>query len=324
MFEKYTEAANKGLEWVVAKQREDGSFPSCKQGMGYYKVPYLFNITGLYSNSYNLLSWIRENYFTEKGNFEGDFPRGTVYESVYTYPNIWIVSGAQKAGEFDIAYKGMNFLKSQQGDAGGFYATLDGQGGKRQELMCTSMGGVAALYTGELDSALKAADLLRLLYEKQPSPEDALYFVYRPDQVLVTDFPQDEATEFVLDLDKDVRQWYFIPGITASFLTLLFKATGQHKYLDLAKNYFEFAFRCSDYQFNYGQVCKVGWGGAMLYSVTGESRYKNIALKVADYFVNTQREDGSWAEDPEAPDYAILDLTAEFTMWLNEIVHFLS
>ena len=323
MLNKYKTAADKGLKWVLGMQKEDGSIRSAEDGMGYYKVPYLFNLAGRAPELHSLLSWIRDNYFTKEGDFNGEYPRD-YYDFVYTYPNAWLICGSHRGGEFDLSQKGMDFLITQQDDAGGFYSHKDGKDGKQQDLMCTGMGGVAALYTGRIEIGKKVAELLSVIYEQQPAPEEAFYFVYKPEVGLVTDFPEDEAGLHVVYLAKDLPQWYFLPGLISGFLTLLYKSSNEEKYLSLAKKYLDFAFRCSDYQFNYGQVCKVGWGSAMLYSVTHDEKYRKMALRVADYFVNTQKNDGSWGSITERPKFKIVDGTAEFTVWLYEIVHYLS
>ena len=62
----------------------------------------------------------------------------------------------------------------------------------------------------------------------------------------------------------------------------------------------------------------------MLYRITGESRYRDIAFHIADMIVNKQNADGSWGASaqgygagaqPELDD-GDLDGIAEYTLWL--------
>lgn len=310
------EAMNKGLRWLLGLQNADGSV--CPEdGVGaYYKIPWAYAAGGRLREASRLLEWIRANVMTPNGDFAGPYPRGPIHETIYPYANSWLVCGAHRLGYFDVSQRGMDFLEMLQSPSGGFYS----QPGKPdQDLMCTCMAGMAALYTGRLDRAVRVAAFLKRVWEAQPEPDRALYFVWREGAGLVTEFRPEEAPAHVLRVDAD-WQWYFIPGIAAAFLASCYMATGDRDYLALAGSYLDFADRCGEYVFRRAQGGKVGWGAALLYSLTGEERYRRLALRVGEYLVASQQADGSW-QNPAAGGarYAVIDVTAEFVVWLSEI-----
>jgi hypothetical protein len=55
----------------------------------------------------------------------------------------------------------------------------------------------------------------------------------------------------------------------------------------------------------------------MLYRLTGENRYREIALQVAQYIVERQDDDGGWtrAFGDGSITNAAMDVSAEYTLW---------
>lgn len=310
------QALQKGLRWLLDLQNADGSV--CPEdGVGaYYKIPWAYAAGGYLGEASRLLQWVRANVLAPNGDFLGPFPRGPIHETIYPYANSWLVCGAHRLGYFDISRRGMDFLETLQGPSGGFYSR-PGQPG--QDTMCTCMAGMAALYTGRIDRALRVAVFLKRLWEVQPEPETALYFVWREGSGLVTELPAEQASAYVLKAGAD-WQWYFIPGLAAGFLASCYMATGDRDYLRLAASYMDLADRCGEYVYRRAQGGKVGWGSALMYSLTREERYRGVALRVGEYLVASQQPDGSW-QNPAAGGtrYTAIDVTAEFVVWLSEI-----
>ena len=104
------------------------------------------------------------------------------------------------------------------------------------------------------------------------------------------------------------------------------EATGETRYRELAQWFFDFQLRCVD-PWDGGSSGKGGWGCAMLYRITGETRYRDIAFHVANKIVARQNADGSWTSSSSGYSQAgplgltnmDLDATAELTLWLTLI-----
>ncbi|MFQ6096939.1 MAG: prenyltransferase/squalene oxidase repeat-containing protein [Armatimonadota bacterium] len=318
----YERAVTKGIEWLLSQQNSDGSMDPVEQGVGgYYKVPYALALTGHGVAGCRLLDWVRDNNFTEVGDFSGRFPRMGPHEHYYHYANSWLVCGAQKLGQFDLAYRGCEFLLGLQDETGGFPTRgPNAKPGEDSDLMSTPVAALACLYVGQTEAARKTGDLLVTILDEQPSPEDRLYFIHNRSG-LVTDFPEDEATGFVIDVSKE-KQWYFICGVCAAFLVHLCRATSAARYVEAAKTYLDFIPHCHQDRYSTPQSGKLAWGAASLYGLTGDEHYAKMARAVGDYLVETQHDDGTWrnpAVDPSAR-YVTMDVTAEFVVLLSEMM----
>ncbi len=72
-------------------------------------------------------------------------------------------------------------------------------------------------------------------------------------------------------------------------------ATGETEWLGLAREYMRFCDCVGDYHFKMLRVGKVGWAGAMLYTLTGDAKYRDIAVRVGNILVEAQMDNGAWA-----------------------------
>jgi len=238
----YRQAAVKAVRWLLSQQNEDGSINPVDQGIAaYYKVPYAFSLAGRTPEAVRLLTWIRENAFTEEGDYGGRHPRIGAHQVYYHYSNSWLICGAQRLGQFDLSLRGAEFLLSMQHpESGGFLtrgpeAALSGE----QDLMSTAMAGIAALYTGHVEEARRVGNHLARVWEKQPVASKRLYFTLQNGEQLITDFPEEDAILRMVDATKPA-QHYVIPGLATAFLVRLWYATGERKYLHAANEYAEF------------------------------------------------------------------------------------
>ena len=63
---------------------------------------------------------------------------------------------------------------------------------------------------------------------------------------------------------------------------------------------------------------KTGWGASVLYTLTGEEKYRHLATRIGDSILSHQAQEGYWygqSVDKEPS----LNLTAEMVIWLDEI-----
>ena len=327
----YLQARDRAADYLVARQSPDGLIGQPEWGLGsYYKAAWALTAAGRTQNAARLLAWIRHNSFDpQTGDFrpkvdpsgQGQYPRGQALDAVYPYPNAWLTIGAHKLGAFDISRKAADFLITLHDPAsGGFRARIDVEPEKApQDLMCASQAGLACLFTGRLGIARAAGGFLRRLMDAQPQPDKRLYFVWQRG-ALRTEFKPESAAFFVVQADQP-RQWYFMIGIAAAFLCRLAMAAGEPSQLQLAKRYLDLAFRCTDAMYETAQVGKVGWGAALVYQLTGETRYRDLALRVADALLAQQQPEGCWHNTGGFTHQAVTDeVTAEFVVLLDEMV----
>lgn len=325
---RYLEAREKGVRWLLRQINSDGSIGPVEEGVNYYRVPWALAVCGHTKEAIGLVEWIRRNMFTAEGDFAGRFPRGDYERAYYAYPNANLVYGAHILRQFDISYRGVSFLinKLQDRENGGFFNELENTGPSgEEEVWNNCQAGLACLITGHLAEAEKVGIFLEKVWKAQPDPENKLYHTFSQAQGLVTDLEgKDLLGAYVLEKSAE-RQWYFVPGIAAALLTRLYMATRKGKYLKLARRHQAFAMDCTEKQFEVPQVCKTGWGSALLYLVTKERQYRDWTIRVGDYFVQSQMEDGHWANiEPFVYPRHDLEITAEFVVHLDTIIGALS
>lgn len=323
----YLESARRASRWIVGRQNADGSLFDVEAGVGgYYKVPYALGISGFATEAVRLLRWVREHHFTREGDFRGPSQKATLsfHDDWPTYSNSWLVQGAHRLGQFDLSFGGAKFLLSHQAPCGGFLSVEAGK--PFVECLSTSWAGLAELTVGQLDPAAAAAECLQRLVAAQPDPT-RFYFRMTPDGELITDVPEGAALGYHVDAQSP-HQIYFHPGIAMIFLCRWHLATGDANALDAAQTIFDFTQRCQDDVYCFPPSGKLGFGCALLGSITGDARPRKAAETLGDYLVETQHEDGYWVlpdvevygaiEDKKDPEL-LTDVTAEFATFLCEI-----
>ena len=315
------EAQKKGVKWLLDQRNPDGSIGPVEKGLFYYRVPWAFAVTGRTKEASMNIEWIKNRIFTEKGDFEGRNPQG-YGASAYTYPNANFIYGAHIHRRFDISIPGINFLKKfQEPETGGFYNKYQETGPSGfLDIWTSSQAGLTCLTTGYLKAAEKTGEFLEMMYNIQPDIENKLYNVFNPGEGLAEKFPMELEPLYVVDVDKPL-QYYFMPGIAAAHLSRLYMATGEMRWLKSAKNYLEFALSCSEDMYHRPQVGKVGWGAALYYTATKDTRFRELALKVAEYLVDAQEPEGYWLNiKPYREYHQVIEVTSEFIVHLNTIL----
>ena len=177
--------------------------------------------------------------------------------------------------------------------------------------------GQAALYTGRLEVARGVSRWMKELMDLQPNYPEQLYSVYSRAEGLHTTPDPDDEVRYVMSRDATRDQYFFHPGIAGGFLARLYQATGESEWLDLAKEYMRFAEGASDCLFRLLRAGKVGWAASVLYALTGEAKYRDMAIRIGDNILDQQWDEGCWSS--VGSDVPSNDATAEMVVWLDEI-----
>ncbi|MCL0099957.1 hypothetical protein M1O55_03715 [Dehalococcoidia bacterium] len=317
---RFKDARDRGCQHLLSQLHEDGSFGSPELGATeYYKVPAAFQVCGENNAANQLLNWVRR-----KGKLpDGDFvprPPNAEFDYWYVYYNTWIVIGAQRLGQFDIAEEGMEFIMGfWDPESGGFYSSYDErEADTKEDLWVVSGCGQAALYTGRIDVARGVGRWMKRLMDDQPNYPSQLYSVYSLSDGLITESDTADDIRYVMSNDAERDQFFFHPGIAGGFLARLYQATDEEEWLDLARIYMRFAEGANDYLFKLLRAGKVGWAASVLYTLTDEDIYREMAIRIGDNIIEAQSEHGHWSDDTET-DVASNDATAEMVVWLDEI-----
>lgn len=320
----YRQAIVSGLKYVIAQQQKSGTIEPADTGLAaYHKVPYMLSLVGQTERATRLCTWIEETVVDEDGDFADPQGRQGAMEDFYHYPNSWIIMGAHRLELFNLSYAGMGFLTTLQHPGTGGFLTAGPSAGleDRQDLLSTSVAGLACVHTGHMDEAERAGYFLANVLESQ---KNRLYFYLENTDEFVTEYEDEEASRYCLTLGRP-NQWYFVPGLAACFLAKLFQGTDNDQFLQAAQGYVQFADSSGDDRYGYVRSGFLGLAAALLYRLTDVTHYQEIAEEVAENIMDSQMSNGSWAEAsmgyvPPAP---IVDATAENVIVLNGILQVL-
>ena len=319
--DRFARGRNRGADYILGHVRPDGTVEDSGSTVWrYWGVPIALTVGGHSAAASRFLSWIRENVFTPDGDF-GTSPDKKQMGS-YAYQNAWLIEGAHRLGQFDLSQRGMDFITPfWDPETGGFYSSYDERGEDTEmEIYVTSGCGRAAVYTHRLDVARGVARFLRTVLDEQPDYPQRLYSVYTRGGGLVIEDDAEDSMHFVMSQDSTEDQQFFNPGIAGGFLARLYQATGEAEWLELSKRYMYFAEIASDHLITLPGLRqgKTGWGASVLYTLTGEEKYRDLAIRIGDSLLSHQGEDGSWSGG--SPDRKpSINLTAEMVIWLDEI-----
>ncbi|MHB1134008.1 MAG: hypothetical protein ACYC4L_16700 [Chloroflexota bacterium] len=324
------ESARRGVAWLLNQQNSDGSWKHLPEPPvdAYYRASWTLGLMGEAAAAERSLNFLKQRFLTPEGDLT--LRENAWYHYVhYPYQNGIVVAGAHRLGRFDVAVPALRFMLGlQDPQHGGFYMVLPGQGEKApSNTKSTAMCGIACLMAGQMEAALRAGDWLNGLVEMQPAPAERFYTTTKPDGSLRTDYGEAEARWHMVEIKEPSQCWYAI-GLPFAFAVMLYEATGEKRYADLAQWFHELHLRCVN-PWDGSSSGKGAWACSMLYRLTGEQRYREAALHVAGNFVVRQTPEGwfkGWAYVPPAPgaDPTLLTVrqfesTLEFGQWLGLI-----
>ena len=108
----YRAARDRGCDYLLRHCRPDGGVGSEPRGVAdYYKVTSAFQVCGETSAASRLCQWIRRHGITPEGDFAPRPPEAAGYP--YAYFNSWVVLGAHRLGQYDLAHRGMDFPRAR-------------------------------------------------------------------------------------------------------------------------------------------------------------------------------------------------------------------
>lgn len=315
----YVQSRRSGVEFLLKHMNADGSIGPVEKGVFYARVPWVLAVSGETVAATRLVDWIRRNMLTPAGEVAGSAsPNNGANELSNTYAETCLAYGAHLLRHFDVARQAMSFaLRFQDPETGGVFMDRTRTGANGPQLLyLTCQFGMSALVTGHRAPAEAAGHWLKRLWEAQPELPNRLYTVYIRSGGLALQVPEGADPRHYINESQQIQQMHYNGGIAAAFLTRLYLATGDGQWLDLAREYQAFSMNSTEGQFETMQVCKSGWGSALLYVATKEPLYRDWAVKLGDWFVDNQYSDGHWENshyiDPNPPLHKNLTVTAEF------------
>lgn len=302
--------------------------PGARHGH-YYRLPWTLALTGHTAEATAVLAWIEDEALDDQGDLRDGEPRQAFATAWASYPLAIIATGAWHLERYDLASRLAGRLADyQHPESGGAYAAHpDHRRDERQDLFPTAQLGMTGLTTGSTELAHGAFRWMASLYESQPDLPRRLFTATDGDRLITEVDDPKLAWQVITDFTVG-RQAFYNPGIAAAFLGRYHMFTGSQEALDLARAYLELTVAGTDAQFDYTesvQVCKFAWGASVLSEATGEVEYLRHVLRMAEWFLAAQNEDGTWDNSPFLMERGghhpsiRAEITAEFVQHLTSI-----
>lgn len=330
--DSYSEAVRKASAWLVSTQEEDGSFGAgASELVNVETAAICLALTGYPDRASRLLRYVKKAIFKLDGSFRQPTDDGTMAE--WSYAPSWAVYSAHLNGFFEISQPGMaEILRFQDPKTGGVFGhpQYHRAGAGVIVLSVTGVAGTAALQTGHLAAACRIGDYLLHLIAIQPDPEKRFYPFYDTRYGLITEGTVELGPTYLGTLERDKPgQHYWVLGFLMAFLSDLYLATGQKRYLDGAWTAFDFAEGCHPDLYSNTLNHKCLWGCARLFHATGVTRVIEAALRIADFLVAIQEPQGTWwhsgfiaSRDLQSKGMTV-DGTSQFCIWLVKLLQVL-
>jgi hypothetical protein len=328
----YEQTRRRGADFLLANVGSDGTVAdSGRPRVSYYRVPWALQVCGETRAAASVLDWIERTRIGQDGRFNAAVPfDAAANRGVNSYPETCLAYGAVLLRRFDIARRVMEFAsRFQDPETGGVYMNREETGPEgRQILFITAQYGMSALITGRMTEAIKAGEWLERLWHAQPELPDRLYTIWTTRDGLATTVPPGEDARHYVNESQDVRQMHYNGGIAASCLAQLYMATGDERWLELARGYQRFSMESTPRQFEVRQVCKSAWGSGLISLATGDDSYVPWMLRMGDWFTEIQEADGRWSNssyiEANPPLAHQIEATAEFVVHVDTLIAALS
>ncbi|MBN2295892.1 MAG: hypothetical protein JXM70_25905, partial [Pirellulales bacterium] len=308
--DRYTQTIRKAADWARDNAEQ---LLTQKDMQGYYKGPYAWASVGDMKMAGIYRRLIEERFLREDGDFraepdaKGFYKFSCTVANHYIYSNGWLICGLQKLGAYDMVRRALEFvLRFQDPTHGGFYSFFDARMKTIDKTLMdsssTSSAAMALLACGRIEQARQAGDFILRLLDLQPQPDKYYFACMKADGSLHTDVFADENAwaadgrkQMCLSAEADASgELTWLIGKPTKFLTRLYSATGDDKYLDGAIRAFDFFHKLQENAWTNYASCKTMWAGAELYRLTGEERFAETAVRLLDFYCETQSPDGGW------------------------------
>lgn len=316
-------AAQRGVD-VLRRNLDMSAEAGSLNVLDYYKAPWALAATGHLCDADRLLDEVAARAQTRPGQFhENDDAQELLRAS--TYRNAILLQAAALLSRWDVCSHAAieEFRSYQHEEHGGFYGEEDRSVATEMNTNHTAMSGLFCLQAGQLDSALAAGEYILNHLEQQPELERGLYIHTDVSGRLLTEVDDTNRNWRFLDR-SDPETHFWAIGTPAAFLSSLGEYTGDDRYLGAAERLLAMTDDLAEGWEAWPSAGKVAWGAARMYRATGQTHFKDLAIRVAGRcLVDQQRADGEWGPfflkmggDGAGYELPRLELTAEFT-WLS-------
>jgi hypothetical protein len=317
---------DRGVAWLLDHVASNGEPVGARERNGWARAPWALATSGENAAAAAIIGWAERDQITPEGFFAagpalgaGRFP---------AYPMAHLAIGAWVTERYDTALKIMSALRQMQDAHGGCPISMPGTAGADiADLLSTGQVGQAAVITGQGDIANGAYRWVSDLLAQQPQDAGSRFYSFRREGDLMIEPGGPLAWPSITDFSQP-RQTFYTPGMAAVFLTAYGARYGRlETALETARALLQRNIDGCDAQFDDPesvQICKFGWGAAMVYGHDASSDLLPHVARMGDWFIAHQAADGAWSPSSFfVPEPTVVDKmlkTAEHVMEVNAIL----
>jgi hypothetical protein len=178
------------------------------------------------------------------------------------------------------------------------------------------------IHPEEIEKARRAADFLVQFIELQPDPTRWFYSRVTRSFDYMTDPDPRSPTYSAIEIGAEKQAYWFL-GLPCAALAQTYDYTGDSRYLDAAKRYFDTFLACGEPAYRWVTSGKSAWAAAMLYRITGDPQYLAALRRILGFFFTLHRADGRFmmpgmSVEEMGPKF-LFDVTPEYIRWFLDI-----
>ncbi len=291
----------RGANWLISQFAPHGPIMAARDLSYCHKVVWGLFEDGRWSEVDRLLQWIQAQarqgpgryFFPEEPPFNKDM------QLLYRFLTFARVAETLRHPAFSTDEIRQEVLAYQHRSGGVFANREQAEYRKSLNPLLAAFFGEWALAAGLLDPARKAGDFLVRVTElnerfMKESP-GRFYFNFDPVREELQTKPADgENINSFVDTAGAKQHFYFI-GAAMALLADLYAIVPRDSYLSAAEKLAAFEDRLNPQALKWPSYCKIGWGAAELYAVTGHPEHRRMAANVAEVtFMRAQTASGGW------------------------------
>lgn len=316
----YETAFQKATQWVGATLKDEGSLgENCQDVLAYYKVPYLFSLSGLQEPAHRVLNFMSSNFFQVEKSGQAhvgaqNVLKGLKDEGIHALA--WIIIGAHRLGRFDLSYPLSQDLRGYYDPSQGAFTNCApcGQAEAVLDVLSSALLGWMYLFLGDLNKAKRAGNFLQRALSLQTSLPTPFYLRMDDKGRFISNFDPQQAAHFVIQSHHQSPFVYKHLSLMVGVLVNIFWVTQEESYLRSAKAYQEVAQTVPEN----GMCGQLAWGPAVLAKVTQEQRFIDQCTQIMDAVLAQQEQDGRWG-DPQGHTQTF-ERTTENAIWCQEVL----
>jgi periplasmic divalent cation tolerance protein len=259
-----------------------------------HKLPLALAACGHLGDAHRVLDHVRARHVSDEGELwpgSRTVERDDALWRLRGKAAAWIGLGALAAGRSDLVLAALRYAgECRDRASGGFFTHGPGARDGICDLRTTALLGLLHLRAGHANKASGAAVWVARIVDDQPD-EGRLLLRRNAEGRLIRDFPDAEAAEHVLRVDRDGQAWSAL-GIATAFLAQAAVALDNEAFLQEARRFHGLAERCEARLRETPAAYAVAWGAAWLARIARDRGPLDVASRLLDSVCAAQEPSG--------------------------------